>query len=1094
MSSATPVGHPGRAALAQALQHLESRAGYGTGDPKRSRKKAIQEANQACRQARLPTLNEKTVSDWFRLGRVTDDFEPLWRLVTVLLDWQEETEHGPEGPHLAKNALRQAVREAWKKRLEQAKAVEPQPRKPSSSPAPYLWGEPISTMNPITGLEVHRAIAPRAGATESSDLPLYVERPHDDLLRQRVDRATHGGSQLVVLVGDSSTGKTRALWEAIQGLPDGWRVWRPSGASELMEALARIPRMPHTVLWLNEMQRYLKGAQTQALAEALDALLNTVARGPVLVVGTLWPHEHRDLTSDAYPAAARLLKDRHIRVPDSFDEASRQELARSAERDPRLAEALAEGQEAITQYLAGGPALLDRYAISPEVRALVDAAVDAARLGYREDVTEAFLQAAGWSLVPETYRRRQHKDWHTRWFHEALADAAQDCRGVPGPLTTDPPGPGTPNTAPKTYRLADYLRHHIEPQRRLLCPPDAWWRAAADHLTSPANLLALSGAARHRARYQLSAALVQQALDHDPAAPGHSPLIELHYKAGHRPQAEDIARKALAAGDTHAVVALARLLRQDGFLRDAIAWQRKATALGAEDAWAGLATTLLEAGEIDEAVSAADHLDDYRLDNFATALTDAGHWDRHLPLARRLAADGKLLALLSHAHKLAENGQRDEAIALLTETGRLEAPGAYEDLVDLLEDSGDPEAAEEAGRQAAIEHDSGKALKRLSRRREEHGDMRGSAKALRTLGSCPGWEWWLLAASYEYLEAGAVDSATQAAEQAIAAGEHQGWVMLAHISTRTHDSEQAQRAVAQAAASQDGETLRFLGEFHREYNETEKADAAYRRAIELGCPDAWDDLAALWHDVGDTERRDAVVTQAITSGTIKSLHDLPAHYARSGARTEARAQARLAAEHGDEGPGFSLAMRWRREGAHEDALAVALDLAHAGFPSAIENMIHLAAHADETEKIILYAQAHFATGTLKAAQYLLPAYAKAGDRTSFSTMLRHVQSSRSILAVAGQQCEHQGSHAEAFTLLERAKNLGAPETLLPLARLHRAAGHRDLERQLLYEAIDAAVPDAAKMLVAHHQERGDPTTAQMLQRWGVTHQTPATPW
>ncbi|MGP3737493.1 hypothetical protein ACTWJ9_30695 (plasmid) [Streptomyces sp. GDS52] len=1093
MSPTTPIDHPGRAALAQALQDLESRARYGTGEPKRSRKKAIQEANRACLQAQLPTLNEKTVSDWFRLGRVTGDFEPLWRLVTVLLDWGED-EQVDKDRHPAKlRARREAVRDVWKKRLDQAKTVEPRPPQPSP-PGPHLWGEPISAMDPTTSLEVHRAIAPRAGSTEISDLPLYVERPHDDLLRQRVDCAAQGSNQLVLLVGDSSTGKTRALWEAIRHLPNNWRVWRPSGASELMSALARTPRMPNTVLWLNEMQRYLKGTETQPLAEALDTLVNTPARGPVLIVGTLWPHDHRDLTSDAYSAVTSLLKDRHIRVPDTFDEASHQELARAAERDPRLAEALDQGNDAITQYLAGGPALLDRYAVSPEVRALVDAAVDVARLGYQEDVTEAFLQAAGWSLIPETYRRRQRTDWHTCWFREALADAAQDCRGVPGPLTADPPGPDAPHTAQRTYRLADYLRQHLSPQRALLCPPIAWWQAAANHLTSPAHLLALSDAARRRARYHMSAVLAQQALEHDSAAPAHRPLVELHYKASHRSQAEGTAHKALETGDTRAAVELARLLRKDGLIQDAVHWQRRAADLGAEDAWADLAATLLKAGEIDEAVSAADHLDDYRLDNFATVLTEAGHWDRHLPIARRLAADGKLAALLSHAYRLAENGKSDEAIALLTETDRLEAPGAYEYLVDLLEDSGDTKAAEEAGRQAVIEHGYGKALRRLSRRREERGDLHGSAKALRTLGSCPGWERWLLAASYEYLEAGAVQTATQAAEQAIAVGEHRRWVMLAYISTRNNDNEQAQRAVTKAAATQDGETLRMLGDFHYELHETEKADVAYRRAIKLGCPDAWDDLAALWHDAGDTERRDAVVTEAITGGNVKYLRDLPAHYARSDARDEARAQARRAAEHGDDDPGFWLAMRWRREGADDDALAVALDLARAGFPQAIEDMTRLADNADETERVILYAEAHLAVGALQTARYLLPAYAKMGNRKSFITMLQHVQSSRSILAMAGQQCESQGSHAEAFTLLERAKSLGSAEALVPLARLHRAAGHRELERRLLYEAVDAAVPDAAELLVAHYEASGDRATARIVQCWGVTHQRPATPW
>ncbi|MEU2865467.1 hypothetical protein ACIQWL_51700 [Streptomyces mirabilis] len=36
--------------------------------------------------------------------------------------------------------------------------------------------------------------------------------------------AMGGHSQLVVLVGESSSGKTRACWEAVRTLPPDWRI------------------------------------------------------------------------------------------------------------------------------------------------------------------------------------------------------------------------------------------------------------------------------------------------------------------------------------------------------------------------------------------------------------------------------------------------------------------------------------------------------------------------------------------------------------------------------------------------------------------------------------------------------------------------------------------------------------------------------------------------------------------------------------------------------------------------------------------------------------------------------------------------------
>jgi hypothetical protein len=62
-------------------------------------------------------------------------------------------------------------------------------------------------------LEVHQPV--QAGALQPglSQLPAYVAREHDAELEQVVAAATRGDSGLAVLVGGSSTGKTRACWE-----------------------------------------------------------------------------------------------------------------------------------------------------------------------------------------------------------------------------------------------------------------------------------------------------------------------------------------------------------------------------------------------------------------------------------------------------------------------------------------------------------------------------------------------------------------------------------------------------------------------------------------------------------------------------------------------------------------------------------------------------------------------------------------------------------------------------------------------------------------------------------------------------------------
>ncbi|MFF5113598.1 hypothetical protein [Streptosporangium sp. NPDC000509] len=52
-----------------------------------------------------------------------------------------------------------------------------------------------------------------------------------------------GGVRIAVLVGDSSTGKTRTCWEAVRALPELWRIWHslaPSPAEALVEGLDQI--------------------------------------------------------------------------------------------------------------------------------------------------------------------------------------------------------------------------------------------------------------------------------------------------------------------------------------------------------------------------------------------------------------------------------------------------------------------------------------------------------------------------------------------------------------------------------------------------------------------------------------------------------------------------------------------------------------------------------------------------------------------------------------------------------------------------------------------------------------------------------------
>ena len=82
-------------------------------------------------------------------------------------------------------------------------------------------------------LGVHRAVT-EAGVDPDS-LPLYVWRDDDgnpDGVRATVDAMAREGGFLM-LVGGSSVGKTRTLYEAVRAVVPGWWLVQPSSADEV---------------------------------------------------------------------------------------------------------------------------------------------------------------------------------------------------------------------------------------------------------------------------------------------------------------------------------------------------------------------------------------------------------------------------------------------------------------------------------------------------------------------------------------------------------------------------------------------------------------------------------------------------------------------------------------------------------------------------------------------------------------------------------------------------------------------------------------------------------------------------------------------
>ncbi|WP_405803554.1 hypothetical protein OG729_00665 [Streptomyces sp. NBC_00210] len=372
----------------------------------------------------------------------------------------------------------------WREQLELARTEQAQERPGQSSPENEPdGGRSLETLTTVgaAALEVHQAVLPATGASPGPTLPTltpYLLRAHDSELRTALGPPLAGGpSVLAVLTGDSSTGKTRALYEALLALAPDRPLLRPHSAEDLLGLLRANQVTAGVVLWLNETQRFLYGQDSERTAAEVLRLLEH--RPGVAAVGTLWNEPYwADLTRHGVPgdphshARALLTGPATRRIPvdsdlSNQDQTRWRELARRRE-DRRLADALDPGAPdgRVVQHLSGGPELLAAYLHGPGAHfppvehALLTAALDARRLGHRTPLPADLLaDAADGALT------KRHRTGDPAWADLALGalstgkrldGSRTDIRHTLTALTALRTRSGTP----PHYEPADYLDQH----------------------------------------------------------------------------------------------------------------------------------------------------------------------------------------------------------------------------------------------------------------------------------------------------------------------------------------------------------------------------------------------------------------------------------------------------------------------------------------------------------------------------------------------------------------------------------------------------------------------------------------------------------
>jgi TPR repeat protein len=517
---------------------------------------------------------------------------------------------------------------------------------------PETW--PAARDVPALGLGVHRARPTGEGAGEA--MPPYVARDFDGDLRARLRRhAVDGG--MVLLTGDSTSGKSRAACEAVKAEMPEHQVFSPPHGADLSQLPGALADRPgRYVLWLDDLEGFLgrDGLQPDLLSALLRLRLAVVATLRDGFREMFWPQaERRAAAGGDTEAQRRSHSGSHIidmaelvEVPRTWTAA---ELERASwEGDARLVEAVRKhGKYGISEYLAAGPELWQewrqamRAGGSPRGWALVAAAIDLARTGLKEpfpvplieEAHEYYLAAAGGpKLRPESLRAAWEWAQTVRYGVTSLL--------VPGPAETE-------------WRAFDYLTDSAFRDSRLRVPEVTWkiamnrarnddekfdvgWQAmvrdAPRQLAAAAfEPLALAGDAvaannmgvlsearildqakgnmfGHLMKVISGKIDVDKAFDLMAATPfdqiAAEPMAALHalgiVDTENRPELADAERwyrLALEGGYQEAAKNLAELLRQTGRTDEAIGYYRQAVAAGVPGAAEDLRQLLQRQGQ-----------------------------------------------------------------------------------------------------------------------------------------------------------------------------------------------------------------------------------------------------------------------------------------------------------------------------------------------------------------------------------------------------------------------------------------------------------------------------------------------------------------
>ncbi|WP_410667565.1 hypothetical protein [Amycolatopsis sp. cmx-4-68] len=541
-----------------------------------------------------------------------------------------------------------------------------------STPKQPVYVSRVDRITDPIRLGVHPAAALARDDGSVDRVPPFVPRDRSAELAEALGR---GG--FVLIVGDSTAGKTRLAYETLRSCLPRHTCVVPEGPDALSAAVAAAKQHRPSVLWLDDLERYLlAGGLVRTDLDALTA-------GRVVVLATLRAHERarfsrrhdveREADDRQQARAGRDALDavtREIRLERRWSE---RELAtaRAFRDDTRIAAALAGTvRHGVAEHLAAGPELVrelqDAWAPgSGRARgaALVTAAVDVRRARYHRPLPVPLLRElhdtylddrGGAALRPEAWE-------------EALAWATQPLHATSSLLEPDARG---------DLLAFDYLLDHASRNPAQPPVPDVVWDAVLAH-AGPDDLVPIAWEASFAGRLDQ----VERALDRAMAAGEPVAAAAIATCLG------DAGRETTAAGRLTEIIADAtasgdvagddlRAMRHD------LAWMVGEGVAGRGDARRAL--RLAEDVARDTAVALGDlHPSTLHAElTVARQLGSLGAEAEALALAERVAAD----ATRTHGadHELTLNARFEVAVWTVRTAGPAAGAQRFAALIDQL--------------------------------------------------------------------------------------------------------------------------------------------------------------------------------------------------------------------------------------------------------------------------------------------------------------------------------------------------------------------------------------------------------------------------